>query len=226
MAIRKKLYDYTSHYPHVIMNDLLRRKLDANRDLPEAAQGVPEMEAAWTEYHGHLYNAKAAVGRGLYLDVHCHKHPTQWVELGYLIPGPKLDTEQFGADDVSIRSLALRNKINMTFDELLRGSMSFGSFLHQFGYPVVPSPQHPSPEGRKYYSGGYNTHQHGSLREGEIDAIQIETPQGLLKNAFQRQEYADALTRTILKFLNEHYGMTFKIKVYSASQNNVTLLVI
>ena len=220
MTVRSKLYDYTGSYPYVVLNDLHRRKLDANRDLYEAAQGVPEMQAAWTEYHRHLYQAKASVDRGLYFDMHGHSHPTQWVELGYLISGSKLNTGDFQAENSSIRSLATQtNNSGETFEELLRGSASFGNFLDHFGYPAVPSPQHLRPDGKPFYSGGYNTREHGSLTEGAIDAIQIESPWDF-RQEDHREDYADALARTMLKYLNEHYGMTYTYVDDGATQTN------
>ena len=208
MAVRDKIYDLTGRYPHVILNDLHRRKLDANRDLYTAALGVPEMEAAWTEYHRYLYQAKAVVGRGLYCDIHRHSHPTQWVELGYLIPGPNLDSGDFNAGNSSIRNLAANSIDRITFEELLRGPRSFGSFLNQFDYPVVPSPENPGPDGEPFYSGGYNTRQHGSLTEGEIDAIQIESPWDFVEDN-RRDDYADAIAQTMVRYLSEYYGMAY-----------------
>ena len=228
MAVRNKIYDLTGRYPHVILNDLHRRKLDANRDPYTAALGVPEMEAAWTEYHRYLYQAKAVVGRGLYCDIHRHhghSHPTQWEELGYLIPGPNLDSGDFHAGNSSIRNLATNSIGPITFEELLRGPRSFGGFLNQFDYPVVPSPQHPGPDGEPFYSGDYNIRGHGSLTGGAIDAINTESPPDFVEDD-RREDYADAIAWTMVRFLSEYYGMVYNTGDNAAQTNQSPQMII
>ena len=44
--------------PHVIINNLKRTKLDANRDKAEAAQGDLSAERAYDEYHYYISKAK------------------------------------------------------------------------------------------------------------------------------------------------------------------------
>ncbi|MCC7505889.1 MAG: hypothetical protein IT259_11335, partial [Saprospiraceae bacterium] len=81
-------------YPHIVINRLARRKLDANRDLPEAACDNPLAEQAWFDYHEFIDSAKTAVtatyGRGIFIDLHGHAHTIQRLELGYLLSGAEL----------------------------------------------------------------------------------------------------------------------------------------
>jgi hypothetical protein len=49
--------------PHLIICRLSRRKLDANREIVEAAAGNPDAERAWREYHGFIEAAAAEVRR-------------------------------------------------------------------------------------------------------------------------------------------------------------------
>ena len=73
-------------YPHVIINNLQRKKLDANRDKPEATFGEPIPEQAWEEFHDFINQSEIAIDeRGLFLDIHGHGQPVNWAELGYLI---------------------------------------------------------------------------------------------------------------------------------------------
>jgi hypothetical protein len=51
----------TGGTPHVIILRLHRIKLDANREIVEAAQGNAEAERAWHEFHGYIEAARAAV---------------------------------------------------------------------------------------------------------------------------------------------------------------------
>ena len=77
---------FQGEYPYVIINNLHRSKLDANRDKPEATFGEEVPEVAWNEYHNFIDRAKAEIsGPGLFIDVHGHGHDNNWAELGYLI---------------------------------------------------------------------------------------------------------------------------------------------
>lgn len=75
-AVYEAVHDQTGCWPHVIINRLHRRKLDANRDLPEAADGNPQAELAWTEFHQYIDAAKEATqlqfNKGFYIDLHGH----------------------------------------------------------------------------------------------------------------------------------------------------------
>jgi hypothetical protein len=81
--------------PHLVICHLARTKLDANREIVEAAEGNPEAELAWTEYHGFIERARAQVaaayGRGLYVDVHGQSHAENWTECGMLLTASELN---------------------------------------------------------------------------------------------------------------------------------------
>ena len=82
-------------YPHLIINHLGRRKLDANRADAAAACGDAEALIALGEWHEFIDIAKTAVtetsARGWYMDMHGHGHSIQRLELGYLLTGAQLD---------------------------------------------------------------------------------------------------------------------------------------
>ena len=81
----------TSKRPHLVINHLHRKKLDANRDIGEAALGNAIAEEAFNEFHQCINEAKETIkaddcvdGTGLFLDIHGHGHPNNWAELGKL----------------------------------------------------------------------------------------------------------------------------------------------
>ncbi len=80
-AFGQTLFDRTGRRPHIVINRLHRIKLDANREIGEAAQGNATAETAWREFHEFIEAAKDAVfddfGRGLYIDLHGHGHDNQ-----------------------------------------------------------------------------------------------------------------------------------------------------
>ncbi|MDA1307687.1 MAG: N-formylglutamate amidohydrolase, partial [Acidobacteria bacterium] len=146
-AITQAFLARTGRRPHLVLVHLLRTKLDANREVVEAAQGNPDAIRAWTEYHTFIELAMAAVrqrsGTGLYVDLHGHGHAKARLELGYLLTAETLN----GTDDAlnaahaasasSLRLLASPSSVSSA--GLIRGPMSLGGFLEAQG-PSVPSP--------------------------------------------------------------------------------------
>jgi hypothetical protein len=216
-ALAGALHERTGCWPHLVINRLHRRKLDANRDLPEAADGNPVAGQAWADFHHFLGNAKNEVsfqfGKGFYVDIHGHGHSIQRLELGYLLysdelrlPDDTLNTTVFTGYS-SIKHLAENNPQSLTHAELLRGSQSFGELLANRGYPATPSLSDPAPDaGEDYFSGGYNTARYSSYNGGSIDGVQIECNRtGIRDSLTQVERFADSLAVTLLDYLGRHY---------------------
>ena len=215
--LREAVFQKTGCYPHLIINRLRRTKLDANRDIQEAANGNAEAEAAWNAFHALTDTAKAILnrefGKGLYIDLHGHGHSIQRLELGYLLSGSQLrqsdaslNTENL-INQSSIRQLVLDNAAKRTHAELVRGESSLGGLMEKALYPSVPGTFDPSPRSSDaYFSGGYNTERHGSLLGGKIDAIQIECNfSGVRDSDASREFFAKELAGALLEFLELHY---------------------
>jgi hypothetical protein len=200
----------TGRRPHLVIVRLRRTKLDANREVVEAAQGNPLAVRAWREYHGFIEAAKAAASAAFpqpfYLDVHGHGHAIQRLELGYLIsasdlsrPDAELNSGGY-ATQSSIRTLAIGSPT--PFAELLRGATSLGGRLAMEGYPSVPSPATSSPGADPYFSGGYSTARHGSRGGGPVNGVQLEANfTGVRDTDAHRQQFAVAAARVIAGFL-------------------------
>ena len=201
--------------PHTIIVRLHRAKLDANRDIGEAAEGNAIAERAWREYHGFIEAAREHVlaqhGRGFYVDLHGHGHAIQRLELGYMLTASELA----GTDALlnlpglvsksSIRTLAAAGLSSHA--ELLRGPHSLGTLFEGRGYPAVPGTQQPNPGSDPYFTGGYNTGRHGSRDGGMIDGVQIEANMtGVRDTQANRQAFAAALTDVMVEYLQRHYG--------------------
>lgn len=182
LLVADSLEALTGERPHLVRVHLHRRKLDANRDLEEAAQGNPEAARAWEEFHAWTETAMALVrashARGLYMDVHGHGHEIQRLELGYL-----LSASELALDDAALNQPELAARLShrdvaswtgRTPAEIVRGTGSLGDRFHQRGYPAVPSPQDPHPAGAPYFSGGYNTRRYGCREGGSICGFQLE----------------------------------------------------
>lgn len=216
LAMRQALIDLTGCAPHVILSHLHRSKLDANREIAEAAQENPYAELAWTEFQDWIGVARSAVagefGKGLYFDIHGHGHDIDRLELGYLLTSEELNRPDLALNSLevvartSIRDLGRTSPI--AFSQLLRGPTSFGGLLADEGIPSVPSPSVPGPGDAPYFRGGFNTREHGSVSDAEVvSGIQLEHHYGGIRDTPQsRFEYATKAARVIRKFMLEHYG--------------------
>lgn len=216
LGIRDVIYRLTGHYPYVIINNLHRTRLDPNRNVDEAADGNQDAEKAWHRYQGFIDSASALVtgefGKGLFIDLHGHRHLIRRTELGYLLSGEELqfDDEMLNLNAFteysSIRNLVSANQGALSFSQLVRGPSSLGSMLCDLGYTAVPSSDIPSPAaGEPYFSGGYNTTRHGSSSGGSIDGIQIELDLVLRSDLARRDKLVEDLSKVLLDFLRIHY---------------------
>ena len=211
-------------YPHVILCKLKRTKLDANRDSIEAAQENKYALRAWQEYHHYIEVAKKKItndqGSGLFLDIHGHGiNPDGFYDLrtwlGYLISSEELDQSNGALNTNSYQSKssisAWVDSSSYSFIEVLRGKVSFGSILDSLGYKSLPSINDLSPDGMRYFSGGYNTARHGSRSGGVISSIQIELPKpGIRDNQSTWSSYSKALNSTINEYYKIHLNRTIK----------------
>ena len=216
LAVRRALIDLTGRAPHVVLSHLHRRKLDANREIGEAAQDNPYAEQAWREFHDWVATARETVaadfGKGLFLDIHGHGHEIQRLELGYLLaaaelnrPDSSLDSDEVAAR-ASIRELG--DASPLPFSRLLRGPTSLGGIFEDEDIPAVPGPAAPGPGDDPYFRGGYNTRLYGSLNDSEvIDGVQIEHHYRDLRDSEEnRNAYAASAAVVIREFMLAHYG--------------------
>jgi hypothetical protein len=201
----------TGRRPHLVICHLRRTKLDANRDVGEAAQGNADAIQAWTEYHAFIElamtTATASGGRGFYLDLHGHGHTIQRLELGYLLSASTLNLSDAELDMGGHASQSsLRLAVPMTvqaFSQLLRGPSSLGGLLGP-ATPSVPSPAVPSPGSDPYFEGGYSTERHTARLPG----LQIESNfTGVRDTAGNRAAFADRLVAALVTFVDAHLGI-------------------
>ncbi len=227
--IYQAIVNATGHFPHLVINHLHRIKLDANRDIKEAAQGNKQAERAWREFHAFINWAKNTVirvyGKGHYVDIHAHRHPVDWLELGYGLYSWDLKlSDKKLRDPGIIKRSTLRNLglgPGVDFPELLRGWSSLGGLLVKAGYRAVPSPKDPNPGGNPYFRGGYNVLRHGSMNGGTIDGTQIEHKNRMIDTVTKRSVYASSLASCFKAFFTKYYNINLaydpKVTVRAAS---------
>lgn len=227
LAVRDAFVERFGTVPHVILNHLDRGKLDANRNVGEAACGDPEAEIAWNEFHDFIGVARTEVlateGKGWYMDLHGHGHEIRRLELGYLLRGSQLDlsdatldAEPAYEDTSSIRTVS-EVAGEASFAELLRGPSSLGALYADQGIRAVPSSSEPGPEGEPYFRGGYNTvrhtcsvraSEHGGTPGGPICGVQVEAHyKGVRDKASSRAAFGQATAVALETFLAAHWGI-------------------
>jgi len=199
--------------PHLILMRLRRTKIDANREVVEAAQGNAEAIQAWSEYHAFTEQAIAVArqrsGTGLFVDLHGHGHTPQRLELGYTVSADVLNGSNAQLDAGGTASLSSLRLIQtpLSFSALLRGPTSLGGLLEP-GVPSVPSPTIPSPGEDDYFSGGYSTSRHTASPSG-LPGLQIEANfAGVRDSAASRSAFAEQLARAVASFVQVHLGLT------------------
>lgn len=216
-TIAEVIHARTGRHAHLVICRLHRAKLDANRDLAEAAAGHPIAEQAWRDHHRFIEQACAAAvekyGAAFLIDLHGHAHPGQRLELGYRHTAeelaqdePALNAPGFAAAG-SISYIAARSR--KSYAELIRGTSSLGALLEAGGFRATPSPSAPHPLA-PYFRGGYTIVRH-CRAEVKVAGLQIECHRvGVRDTAENRRAFAEALAAALEIFLPAHLGVTLK----------------
>ena len=229
-AMQQRFFAKFGTYPHIVISNLSRRKLDPNRVQPEAACGNAEAAAALEDWHGFIDAAKAAVlkasGKGWYMDMHGHGHTVQRLELGYLLTDAQVNLTDAALDLVPTYESAsgiytLSQVSPLSFSALLRGPTSLGTLYATNGFPAIPSTSDPRPSGADYFDGGDNTRRHtcgtnatpfGGVTNGNICGVQIESYfTGVRDNAANRDRFGDVTAIVLEQYLRVHWGLRLSV---------------
>jgi hypothetical protein len=194
--------------PHFIQNNLHRSRIDLNRPLYESTYHYPVMMTTFKEYHRLIRKARSKIqGPGVFIEIHGHygqPKSNPLIILGYNVVMKHLMNKTLtNADHLSIRSLAKRSKY--TLENIVRGDKSLGKILGENGYKKnIPSPFIPNAQRVPgYYRGGMNIRKYGSLKGGEIDAVQIEIHKEYNTEA---ESIAEAVAKSIKEWTGIHYN--------------------
>ncbi|AQS93642.1 hypothetical protein BXQ17_06045 [Polaribacter sp. BM10] len=142
--IQKKCFDEFGVYPYIIINNLRRNKLDPNRTKSVATCNNTSAYEYFDAYHDFIDQASADVntkfGKGLYIDLHGQSHSIPRIEAGYNLPSNSFDEDLNNTSTnaaelarVTIKNLIENNLQNLTFEDLVRGSESFGGLMQVTG---------------------------------------------------------------------------------------------
>lgn len=219
VEIIEEFFAQTRCYPHTIIMDLCRTKVDANRAQDEAVSKDEKSIASYKTFHNFIEESKTKVEKkfkkGLYLDIHGQSHPHKAIEFGYLLTNDilRLDNNKLSSyqDKASIKTLSEFS--NYSFCEQLKGEYSLGSLMSKKGFKSIPSKDMPyTSKDDEYFEGAYNTQTYASTNGSCVSAIQIEFPYYCRENEKSRKETAKALVSSLLEFMKEHFDLNL-IKV-------------
>lgn len=211
-AIEEELVTKYQVRPYLVIANLARSKVDQNRDLEEGTCGNAEGEQAWTNFHAYLDTAVRTAsereGRVLHIDLHGHGHAEQRLELGYALSSTDLGKIILGDD---LDALAKKSSINnllesnadLDFKNLITGDPAFGTLMENEGIRAVPSKQDPHPDGKPYFTGGYNTRYYTSSDYPQSFGWQIECNySGVRDTEASRKAFAVAFAKVIVQYLD------------------------
>lgn len=217
IACSDEIFARTGRRPHLILCHLRRTKLDANREIVEAAQGNVFAEQAWNEFHGYIAAARdaarAAHGFAKLIDLHGHGHSIARLELGYALGADELNVDDAAFANPgyawmsTLRTLALARP-GVSFPDLIRGPRSLGELFNIRGVPAWPSATYPSPGTASFFDGGHIVRTHSCILDNDtVRGVQIECHfTGVRDSAASRADFATRFANVLQPYLWDNYG--------------------
>ena len=180
----------TGLYPHIIINNIHRSRLDPDTGIEVGAQNN-YAAGYFNRYHNYIQVAidstEANFGIGILVNLSGHENDNNnFIELGYL-----LSKEDLSKSDANIESYETKSSLNAIssvsdarFSETVRGFDSMGKKIMEmncckpiyYTFNVTPSPSFPSPESESYNPGGYTVSKYANTGTSNISTIEFSTP--------------------------------------------------
>ena len=209
-------------FPHMIISHLHPSVMNPVREIDTAAGTNVDARNAWYDFHNFIDTSKYDItntwGAGHYFEMHGNGHSDMWTEVGlgvsktYLNGSDSLILSRVGYS--TVKNLCTNGGVN--FLDVIKGPYSLGGLLDNKGWNSVPSPSNPSPNTGGFFYAGWNTWKHGSRYSGVIDASHVENYFVFMQTS-NREQYANDLSKSIIEFMNIHYG--FVMDCLSSSEN-------
>lgn len=215
--IIEEFFIQTKCYPHTVIVDLCRTKVDTNRQIIEAVS-CENSTTSYNSFHNFIKKSikkvESKYQKGLYIDIHGQSHSHNAIEFGYLLTNDilRLDTNNMTSykNNSSIKTIS--NFSNYSFCEQIKGEYSLGTLMSKKGFKSVPSKTMPyTLKDDEYFEGAYNTKTYASTSGSGISSIQIEFPYYCRESKENRKETAKALVSSILEFMKVHLELDLKI---------------
>ena len=212
--ILDEFLNQTNAYPHTILMNLSRKKVDANRAVEDAIDNQGKAMYYYNIFHNFIQDAKIKFHdkfqKGIYIDIHGQSHGHKHIEFGYLLFNDtlKLDDQSLrGHQEVS--SIKTLGKFSdKCFIEQIKGDSSLSGLMSSKDFKSIPSEDMPYAKCGNYFEGAYNTLAYSSLDDGNISAIQAEFPYiGCRDNKKNRKKTAKAFVESLIEFMDIHFDI-------------------
>ncbi len=137
--IQKQCYAQMGGYPHIIINNLSRSKLDPNRIESVATCNNAVTVPYFNAFHDFIDDATTQImadyGKGFFIDLHGQSHTPKRIDVGYNISTSTLDAGALSntIDYSTIENLKNNNLQNLTLEQLIKGGQSFGQLFQTTG---------------------------------------------------------------------------------------------
>lgn len=215
--ILEEFFTQTSCYPHTVLMNLARNKVDANRAINEATSDDFQSISSYKSFHQFICDAKKQVHRkyqkGLYIDIHGQSHEHGHIEFGYLLLNDtlKLEDKELKKHQKYSSIKTLENFSNKCFIEQLKGKSSLSGLMNKKNFKCIPSQDMPYAKCGNYFEGAYNTKVYSSQDNGSISSIQAEFPYlGCRDTKKNRKRTAKAFVESLIEFMHIHFNMDLK----------------
>ena len=103
------------------------------------------------------------------------------------------------------------NSSNHLISDVIRGPNSLGSLFEIYGYSALPSSISPSPEGMRYFSGGYNTVVYGTNSDYNFNAIKLEFPYPTIRD---NQNSINTFAEVFSSVIHDYFITYFNIDLF------------
>ena len=114
--------------------------------------------------------------------------------------------QNLSINETSLYSLLYNS--NESLSSVIRGQNSLGSIFERYGYEALPSDMSPSPEGMRYFSGGFNTYLYGADNNYNFNAIQLEFPYpGLRDTSSSRIAFSLAFVDIVQEYFLNYFNL-------------------
>ena len=88
-AILDEFLSQAKAYPHTVLMNLSRKKVDANRAVEYAIDNQGQALDSYNSFHNFIQDAKVKVHdkfqKGIYIDIHGQSHEHKHIEFGYIL---------------------------------------------------------------------------------------------------------------------------------------------
>ena len=142
--------------PHLVIMEVHRSQIDANREIREACMHCQACEKVYRDYHSKIEESLASIKQGILFDMHGQAHGQNSTEFGYTLPIEVLEAASHNGAEINSSSSIdfLVERSGLSLKSLVMGEQSLGTFLDYEGFDGLPSIHRPLPNENttyKYY---------------------------------------------------------------------------